>query len=142
MVKGAVAIAVGSPARSIGNFIRDAMKGEPIKVKDGTPCRSYLYAADLAVWLWMILFNGKPCRPYHVGSDQEISINDLAATVANLTGGGSLLRPSSNPIAPISRYVPATRATASELALAKIINLREALKKTILYYNQNFNERN
>jgi len=127
---------------AIGNFIRDAMKGEPIKVKDGTPYRSYLYAADLAIWLWTILFKGKPCRPYHVGSDQEISINDLAATVANLTRGGSLLAHSSNPIASISRYVPATRATASELALVKIINLREALKKTILYYNQNPNERN
>jgi len=127
---------------AIGNFIRDAMNGKPIKVKDGLPYRSYLYASDLTTWLWTILFKGKPCRPYHVGSDQEISINDLAATVANLTGGGSLLAPSSNPIASISRYVPATRATASELALAKIINLREALKKTILYYNQNSNERN
>jgi dTDP-glucose 4,6-dehydratase len=125
---------------AIGNFIRDAMKGEPIKVKDGTPYRSYLYAADLAVWLWMILFNGKPCRPYHVGSDQEISINDLAATVANLIRGGSLLGPSSSPIASISRYVPANRATASELALAKIMNLREALKKTIFYYSQNRNK--
>jgi len=125
---------------AIGNFIRDAMKGEPIKVKDGSPYRSYLYAADLTIWLWTILFKGKPCRPYHVGSDQEISINDLAATVANLTGGGSLLRPSSNPIAPISRYVPATRTTASELALAKIINLREALKKTVFYCSQNPNK--
>jgi dTDP-glucose 4,6-dehydratase len=127
---------------AIGNFIRDAMNGKPIKVKDGSPFRSYLYASDLTIWLWTILFKGKPCRPYHVGSDQEISINDLAATVANLTGAGSLLGHSSNPIVSISRYVPATRATASELALAKIIDLREALKKTILYYNQNSNERN
>jgi len=140
MVKGAIAIAVGSPARSIGNFIRDAMKGEPIKVKDSSPYRSYLYASDLTIWLWTILFKGKPCRPYHVGSDQEISIDDLAATVANLTGGGSLLGPSSNPIASISRYVPATRATASELALAKIMNLMEALKKTIFYCSQNPNK--
>jgi dTDP-glucose 4,6-dehydratase len=127
---------------AIGNFIGDAMKGEPIKVKDGTPYRSYLYAADLAVWLWTILFKGKPCRPYHVGSDQEISINDLAATVETLIGGGALLGPSSNPIASISRYVPATRATVSELALAKIINLREALRKTIQYYSQSSKERN
>jgi dTDP-glucose 4,6-dehydratase len=121
---------------AIGNFIRDAMKGEPIKVKDGSPYRSYLYASDLTIWLWTILFKGKPCQPYHVGSDQEISIDDLAATVANLTGGGSLLGPSSNPNASISRYVPATQGTASELALEGIIKLRDALRKTINYYNQ------
>ena len=121
---------------AIGNFIRDAIKGEPIKVKNASPYRSYLYASDLTVWLWTILFKGKPCRPYHVGSDQEISINDLAATVANLTEGGSLLSPSSNPIASISRYVPATQGIASELALEEVIKLRDALRKTTNYYNQ------
>jgi len=116
---------------AIGNFIRDAMGGEPIRVKDGTPYRSYLYAADLAVWLWTILFKGKACHPYNVGCDQEITIAQTAESVASALGGSvekhTNLEHDSN-FTP-SRYVPDV-IRARRLGLISGIKRVNAVQKT------------
>ena len=119
---------------AIGNFIRDAMKGEPIKVRDGKPYRSYLYAADLAVWLWTILFQGKPSLPYNVGSDREITIDRLAQTVASALGGSVAVQPLSlSPSSHSCRYVPSVKFTQSSLDLNVWIPLGEAIQRTVAW---------
>jgi dTDP-glucose 4,6-dehydratase len=124
---------------AIGNFIRDALKGVPIKVKDGTPYRSYLYAADLAIWLWTILFKGEACRPYNVGSDQEITIADLAKSISSMFGGPvqliSTLSCNLNPLA--SRYVPSVKSPYSKLGLRILISLDEAIRRTATWHLSN-----
>ena len=122
---------------AIGNFLRDVMAGSPIRIGgDGTPYRSYLYAADLAIWLWTILFKGQSLRPYNVGSAEDYPIASLATIVNEALGSSSAIviarspEPGSSP----SRYVPAVGRAQAELALVPLIPLSESIRRTRLWH--------
>ena len=115
-----------------GNFIRDRLRGGPIQVQgDGTTLRSYLYAADLAIWLWTILFKGQSCRPYNVGSDSAVAISDLASMVAGL-GPPTEVRIASAPQPGVlpERYVPDIARARTELNLTPSVSLADAVLRT------------
>ena len=120
---------------AIGNFIRDGLQGGPILVNgDGTPYRSYLYAADLAVWLWTILLKGRSCYPYNVGSEFDLSISSIAHLVAQAFQPQVEVIIAQKPLAgkATERYVPLTKRALSDLGLKSIIGLEDAIKRTIL----------
>jgi nucleoside-diphosphate-sugar epimerase len=118
---------------AIGNFINDVIQGNDIIINgDGTPYRSYLYASDLTIWLWNILLFGKPCRPYNVGSDKDLTIEDLAHLVAKNSDKEikveiALPKKNGSPL----RYVPSIKRTETELGLKVYVDLRTAITKTI-----------
>lgn len=116
-----------------GNFIGDALAGRPIVVQgDGTAVRSYLYAADLAIWLWTILIRGESGRAYNVGSEREINIADLARLVA----GPLSVEVRGTPVAgeKPERYVPSTARARTELHLEEHIDLSESIRRTIAWH--------
>ena len=123
---------------AIGNFIRDGLKGGPIVVKgDGTSYRSYLYAADLAIWLWTILFNGQSLRPYNVGSDESLSIVEVAHRVAEQFPAKIAveIRGTPNPLKPVERYVPGMSRALAELDLQLRIPLNIGIHRTLDWYH-------
>jgi dTDP-glucose 4,6-dehydratase len=120
-----------------GNFIGDALAGGPIRVSgDGTAIRSYLYAADLAIWLWTILLRGQCCRVYNVGSEEAVSIVELARTVAAevCPAAAVAVVGTAVPGCPAKRYVPATRRAREELGLEARVTLREGIRRTAAWY--------
>lgn len=121
---------------AIGNFIRDALQGKTIQVKgDGTPYRSYLYAADLAIWLWTILFKGQSGRPYNIGSEKDLTIQELSNIVAKAFPHIDVqITKTFVPGKPAERYVPSTHRAYTELGLKSVIQLPEAIKRTVRWH--------
>lgn len=125
---------------AIGNFILNGLKSEPIRITgDGTPLRSYLYASDLIIWLWHILLRGEDCTPYNVGSEDKISISDLARLVAGHFSPPLNIKIDQSPMVgrlPDS-YVPSTKLAQKNLGLKQFISLDEAIVKTIQWGKKN-----
>ncbi|MCS3801736.1 NAD-dependent epimerase/dehydratase family protein [Niastella sp. OAS944] len=121
---------------AIGNFIKNVIEQNDILIKgDGTPVRSYLYAADLCIWLWTILLKGKIACPYNVGSDDAHSLRDIAALVAE-HGNNSVHVQHGNTasLTGTNRYVPSIEKAKNELGLEVGITLEKAIQQTVEFY--------
>ena len=122
---------------AVGNFVGDVIAGRPIAIAgDGSAIRSYLYAADMAIWLWTILLRGSAGRAYNVGSPHSLSISDLATIVARTLAPDlavTIGRQRVDGAAP-NTYVPNCSRAEKELGLQAWIDLPEALRRTYAYY--------
>jgi dTDP-glucose 4,6-dehydratase len=118
---------------AVGSFIRDALAGGPIRIRgDGTPVRSYLYAADLLIWLLTLLIRGRPFDPYNVGSNVAIGLGDLAKEIAG-HGAGVVEVARKASAGTATRYVPDTTKARVELALQVWTPLPAALDRTLAW---------
>lgn len=118
-----------------GNFISNAMQGKPVVVNgNGLPCRSYLYASDLTVWLWHMLVRSAPGKAYNIGSDKSVSIRELAERVSFLLGTGEYTVLGEHDLGwNLGRYVPDTNLIARDLNLHRTVELDDAILKTAIW---------
>jgi nucleoside-diphosphate-sugar epimerase len=114
---------------AIGNFVRDALAGiPPVVMGNPSTVRSYLYASDLAVGLWMQLLAGDAPPAMNLGSDRAISLGELAELIRRL-----LLPDSPAPMAGIDsptsgpRYVPDITLSRQSLGLTPSVSLEDSI---------------
>jgi nucleoside-diphosphate-sugar epimerase len=122
---------------AIGNFIGDVLAGRAISIGgDGTPRRSYLYASDLTVWLWTMLFRAPALVPLNVGSGRDVSILELAKVVAQTLEQKTEIQVAKQAVegAAPARYVPSVERAEELLGLRETVGLEEAIRRTAAWY--------
>jgi dTDP-glucose 4,6-dehydratase len=123
---------------AVGNFLQCALRGEPIRVHALHPVvRSYLHADDLAFWLMALATaDGADIgEAYNVGSPEEVSIRDLARSIASIAGVGVLLPdenagPAASTPEAADRYVPDVSKVQRKFGLSVTIPVRQAIEST------------
>jgi GDP-L-fucose synthase len=111
--------------------------GEAVLWGDGSPTREFLYVGDAAEALALAAERYDGPEPVNVGTGEEISIRELAALVAELTGfAGGLRWDTSRPNGQPRRRLDTSRAER-ELGFRARTPLREGLERTIAWYRTN-----
>jgi GDP-L-fucose synthase len=101
---------------------------------DGSPTREFLYVDDAARAIVMATESFDGPDPVNIGSGQEISIKDLTAMIAGLTGfTGSIAWDTSEPNGQPRRRLDVSRAK-QYFGFESEVALEEGLRLTIEWY--------
>lgn len=115
-----------------GSFLRDALAGGPIRIHgDGSPVRSYLHCADLAAWLVTLLARGRSGGAYNLGSDQAVSLRELAQRIAAALPTPCQVIAGGAPVIGVERYLPNIGRAQTELGLRLAIGLDAAVARSV-----------
>jgi GDP-L-fucose synthase len=119
-------------------LIRKMLSGaaEVVLWGDGSPTREFLYVEDAAEAFLLAGERETGPEPINVGTGEEISIRELAATIEELAGfEGEIVWDSSMPNGQPRRRLDTTRASEL-LGFRAATPLREGLERTIAWYRQ------
>ena len=115
---------------------RDRGESEVVVWGDGSPTREFLYAADAAEGILLAAERYNQSDPVNLGSGREISIRDLALTIARLTGfEGEFVWDTTKPNGQPRRALDTTKAEAL-FGFRAQTQLEAGLRETVEWYRQ------
>jgi len=125
---------------AINNFINDIINDREIKILgDGSTLRSYMYGSDFAAWCLVIMLEGQSGEIFNVGSNDAISLLDLAKKVSdnsfkkpNILTNTSLTESISS-----GNLVPSILKAQDRFKLSIYTSIDEAINKSIRWYEDN-----
>lgn len=124
--------------RVIPNFIQQALKGEPLTIYgEGKQTRSFCYVSDLIDGIYKLLLS-EVKTPVNIGNPSEMSILELAQSINEITNNnaGIVIKDNMRLGNDPERRRPDITKAKNELGWEPIVNLKEALEKTIPYFKE------
>jgi nucleoside-diphosphate-sugar epimerase len=121
---------------AIGNFISNVLNQNPIHLKSNYKVyRSYMYADDLVKWLLTIVdIASNKCPIYNVGSDEIVSLDDLARKLG-ATFKLDVIIPDQYS-KKIDRYIPSIEKAKRNLNLTLSFNVMQGFQETLKRLNE------
>ncbi len=122
--------------RAIPNFIRQALRGQPLTVAgDGTQTRSICYVEDLVAGILALVGSDQP-GPVNIGNPHELSMLDLARWVIELAGSSSSIVHIERPVDDPSVRRPDTTLAETALGWAPEVAIEDGLLRTIEWFRR------
>ena len=120
---------------ALGNFVYSALRQEEIVINsDGLSLRSYIDTRDLAEWILCLLTSNTRHLIYNVGSDESISIKDLAENVKRITCSTSSIRVRGSELSRLSNPNVKSFVPSIDRAKSEGLGLRYGLEESVKYY--------
>ncbi len=120
--------------RVLPNFMTQALRGEPLTVYgDGSQTRSLTYVDDLVAGILAIVDRGDHL-PYNIGSQDEVTMLQLARRIIALTGSRSEVAFRPLPEDDPTRRRPDTTRASQMLGWAPQTDLDQGLQRTLDYF--------
>ncbi len=120
---------------AIGNFVRNVIDNKDIIIKgDGMSVRSYLDQDDMSEWILEILRSDKFNKTiYNIGSQDSISIKDLARLIIDLSNKDLDIKIQNNNSIDLKKsvYVPNCKKIQERFGISQKITLSESIIKMI-----------
>jgi nucleoside-diphosphate-sugar epimerase len=103
---------------------------------DGTETRSFCYVDDVVEGILRMYEKGGHREIYHIGSDEEIAIRDLAARIGKIVGIDLDIQPGELPQGGTKRRCPDISKMRA-LGWSPAVDLDEGLERTVAWYREN-----
>ncbi len=122
--------------RAVPTFISQALDDRPITLHgDGSQTRSLCYVSDLVDGILALLESGYT-EPVNLGSDQEVTVREIAEVIVELTGSDAPIVTTPRPVDDPQMRRPDLTVARRELGWDPKVGLRDGLERTVTWFRE------